>query len=183
MEPQELNAISFEDAIAISQQRHREITEELCQLRRELQNRDVVVSRLQSKLGAQCALELENRKLQQELRALKDGLARMLQQEPHLRDKLAAKTAAKAGDATATLDESLVSAVQALASSTKNYIARLPFEMQGDIFLNLDRFGLDRAGFACPQFRSVVSCLVGGSLRVIGRICLKVSKSMNRDLS
>ncbi|KAH7711923.1 hypothetical protein AAVH_20767, partial [Aphelenchoides avenae] len=180
MEPQKLSAISFEDAIEISQQRHRETTEELRQLRQELRERDVVIKRLHSKLGAQCALELENRNLQQELRQLKGGLARLLQEDPHLRDKLTAMTAAKAGDATATLDESLVSAVQALASSTKNYVARLPFEMQGDIFLNLDRFSLDRAGFACPQFRSVVSCLFGGSLRVIGRICIQVSKSMNR---
>lgn len=71
---------------------HFSSTEELRRLRQELQDRDVVTKRLKSKLGAQCALELEKRKLQQELRQFKDGMARLLQQEPHLRDKLAAMT-------------------------------------------------------------------------------------------
>lgn len=59
----------------------------------------------------------------------------------------------------------------------KNYIARLPFEMRGDILLNLDRFSLDRAGFTCPQFHAVVSCLVGAGLRVLTSMRLDVAKS------
>ncbi|KAH7711918.1 hypothetical protein AAVH_20762 [Aphelenchoides avenae] len=67
-------------------------SEELRLLRQELRDRDIVIKRLQSKLGAQCAAELENRKLQQELRQLKDGLVRLLQEDPHLRDKLTTMT-------------------------------------------------------------------------------------------
>ncbi|KAH7697336.1 hypothetical protein AAVH_35581, partial [Aphelenchoides avenae] len=67
--------------------------------------------------------------------------------------------------------------VQSLAMA-KNFIARLPFEMRAEIFMKLDRFSLDRSGFACPQFRAVVSCLFGGSLRVLGRICLEATKSL-----
>ncbi|KAH7701808.1 hypothetical protein AAVH_31054, partial [Aphelenchoides avenae] len=67
-------------------------------------------------------------------------------------------------------------AVQSRALNKKNYIARLPFEMQGDIFMNLDRFSLDRAGFTCPQFRTVVGSLVGGSLRVLTLVRLNVVK-------
>lgn len=55
----------------------------------------------------------------------------------------------------------------------------MPFEMRADIFLNLDRFSLDRAGFACPQFHATVSCLVNGSLRVLDRVCLEVSNPEN----
>ncbi|KAH7701012.1 hypothetical protein AAVH_31862, partial [Aphelenchoides avenae] len=177
--------MSFEDAVAISQQRHREITEELRRLRQDIRDRDVVIQRLQSKLGKQCAVELENRKLQLELWQLKDGLARLLQEDPHLREKLVNMTTANANGADPTPSgASLVptDAIQALALNKKNYIARLPFEMRADIFPNLDRFSLDRAGFACPQFRAVVDCLAGGSLRVLGRVCLHVSPSLWADL-
>lgn len=52
----------------------------------------MVISRLKAKLAKQCEVELENRKLQQELRELKDGMARLLQQDTHLKDKLTAMT-------------------------------------------------------------------------------------------
>lgn len=65
---------------------------ELDHLRRELRDRDVVIARQQLKLGAECAAELENRKTQQELRAIKDGLARLLEEDPPLRGKLASMT-------------------------------------------------------------------------------------------
>ncbi|KAH7696369.1 hypothetical protein AAVH_36562, partial [Aphelenchoides avenae] len=153
-------------------------TEELRHLRQELRERDVVIKRMQSKLDAQCAAELENRKLQLELRQLKDGPARLLREDPHLRDKLMAMTAIDHNDAAGTLSVvPLVSmdAIQVQASKKKNYVARLPFEMRADIFLNLDRWSLDRTGFACPQFHAVVDCLAGGSLRVLSRVRLVVS--------
>lgn len=57
-------------------------------LRKELQNRDVIIAGLKSKLGDQCAIELKNRKLSEELRKLKDGLALLLKETPSLLDRL-----------------------------------------------------------------------------------------------
>lgn len=57
-------------------------------LRKELHDRDVIIAGLQSKLGDQCALNLKNRQLAQELRKLKDGLVLLLQEHPSLLDRL-----------------------------------------------------------------------------------------------
>ncbi|KAH7693880.1 hypothetical protein AAVH_39080, partial [Aphelenchoides avenae] len=179
------SSISFAEAFTLAQQRYEETTDEVRYLRKELHDRDVIIAGLQSKLGDQCALNLKNRQLAQELRKLKDGLVLLLQEHPSLLDRLTSmKTptgkVVTVNDTAAVIngmEMCHVEAIQALALKRKNYIARLPFEMRADIFMNLDRFSLDRAGFACPQFRAVVGCLVGGSLRVLTSVRLNVSTS------
>ncbi|KAH7711917.1 hypothetical protein AAVH_20761 [Aphelenchoides avenae] len=184
MDQHRFDSISFEDALAISQKRHRETTNEMRRLREELRDRDVVIARLQSELGGLYELKLKNRQLTQELRNVKDGTAILLQLNRSLQDRLTSSETSPEkietiNDAAALISRmqlSPVDAVRPLTSNKKNYIARMPFEMQGEIFMNLDRFSLDRAGFTCPQFRAVVVGLVGGSLRVLAYVRLNVFK-------
>ncbi|KAH7711922.1 hypothetical protein AAVH_20766 [Aphelenchoides avenae] len=181
MDQHRFGSISFEDAFAITHQRYKETADEVSVLRRELRDRD---ARLQTVLGEQCALKLQHRELTGALRKVKDALSFLLQEDPSLLDRLTSMPAPsgkiQSVDGAAAVLSGLqlchMDPTQAVASNKKNYIARLPFEMRGDILLNLDRFSLDRAGFACPQFRAVVGCLVGASLRLLTSVHLNVRK-------
>ncbi|KAH7701807.1 hypothetical protein AAVH_31053 [Aphelenchoides avenae] len=136
-------------------------------------------------IGEQCALKLKNREMAKALRRTESSLALLMRENSRLLDGLTSmasppgKIQSVNGAATVLSGLQLcpADASQALTSKKKNYIARLPFEMRGDILLNLDRFSLDRAGFSCPQFCAVVGCLVGGSLRLLTSVRLCVKKS------
>ncbi|KAH7711916.1 hypothetical protein AAVH_20760 [Aphelenchoides avenae] len=131
-------------------------------------------------LDEQCALKLKNRDMAKALRMMENSQALLIQENARLLDALTSTATppgkvGSANDAAAVLNGLQLYPVDAIQA--KNYIARLPFEMRGDIFLHLDRFSLDRAGFACPQFRSVVGCLVGGSLRLLTSVRLNVKQT------